>query len=297
MSGRHPTADVRGVIAAHLPDRRMRSVVELGSGLDNVAYEVDGELIVRFSREPDPVVRAALVEREARLLAAVAEVCPLPVPEPVFTAPEQGCLAYAKLPGVPLAELPRQGWSAHGTSIAAVLGGLLDALHTAPVDRWTGLVDVDDRPLAEWLGEAAEYYRSVARHVPVAHRRAVAAFLDTPPPAAVRGLVFSHNDLGIEHVLVDPAGWTVTGVIDWSDAALVDPSYDFGLVYRDLGPDALRAALGRCRRDAADIAALGERAVFYARCSVFEDLAYGVETGRDGYVSRCHAALRWLFPA
>ncbi|MEU8074836.1 phosphotransferase [Catellatospora citrea] len=297
MSGRHPTADVRAVIAAHLPGHRIRSVVELGSGLDNVAYEVDGELVVRFSREPDPVLRAALVEREARLLAAVAEVCPLPVPEPVFTAPESGCLAYTRLPGVPLAELPRQQWSAHGASIAGVLGGLLDALQTTPVDRWTGLVDVDDQPSAEWLGEAAEFYRSVAGHVPVAHRRAVEAFLDSPPPAAASDLVFSHNDLGIEHVLVDPAGWTVTGVIDWSDAALVDPAYDFGLVYRDLGPDALRAALGRCRRGAADIAALGERAVFYARCSVFEDLAYGVETGRDGYVGRCHAALRWLFPA
>ena len=88
--------------------------------------------------------------------------------------------------------------------------------------------------------------------------------------------MFSHNDLGIEHVLIDPVAWTVTGIIDWSDAAIVDPAHDFGLLYRDLGPAALRVALGRYRGDTNDVAALSERAVFYARCRVLEDLRMGL---------------------
>ena len=44
-------------------------------GLDNLAYEVDGELVVR-----------------------VAGCAPLPVPEPGFTDREHGCKAYAKIP-------------------------------------------------------------------------------------------------------------------------------------------------------------------------------------------------------
>ncbi|MEU8001405.1 phosphotransferase [Catellatospora sp. NPDC049111] len=294
MSGRPSIADVRDVLAVHLPGHRIGTVVELGAGLENVAYEVDGALVVRFSREPDPVRRAELVGHEARLLAAVARVSPLPVPEPVFAAPELGCLAYAKLPGVPLPESP--GWVEHGTSIAAMLGELLAVLHAEPVDAWRGLVDVDDQPPAEWLREAAELHEVVAEHVPVAHRRAVQAFFESPPPERGHDLVFSHNDLGIEHVLVDPAEWTVTGVIDWSDAALVDPAYDFGLLHRDLGPAALRAVLARYPA-AADVPALVERAVFYARCSVFEDLAYGVDTGRVGYLDRGVGAMAWLFPA
>ncbi|MFC7246656.1 phosphotransferase family protein [Catellatospora aurea] len=294
MSGRPSIADVRDVLAAHLPGHRIGAVVELGVGLENVAYEVDGALVVRFSREHDPVRRAELIEHEARLLAAVARVSPLPVPEPVFAAPDLGCLAYAKLSGVPLPESP--GWVEHGTSIAATLGELLAVLHAEPVDAWRGLADVDDQPPAEWLREAAELHEAVAEHVPVAHRRAVEAFFESPPPGRGHDLVFSHNDLGIEHVLVDPAEWTVTGVIDWSDAALVDPAYDFGLLHRDLGPAALRAALARYPA-AADVAALVERAVFYARCSVFEDLAYGVETGRVGYLDRGVGAMAWLFPA
>lgn len=88
----------------------------------------------------------------------------------------------------------------------------------------------------------------------------------------------------------------MTGIIDWSDAAVVDPAHDFGLLLRDLGPAAVRAALSGCRTDTDGLAALSERAVFYARCSVFEDLAHGIETGQGKYVDKSLAALEWLFP-
>ena len=165
------------------------------------------------------------------------------------------------------------------------------------MERLAALVDVDDQPLAEWRDEAARTYATVAGAVPAAHRRPVEAFLAAPPPVEGWTNVFSHNDLGIEHVLVDPGTWTVTGVIDWSDAAIVDPAVDFGLLYRDLGPAATNAALGRYRTRAVDRAALAERAVFYARCGVFEDLAYGIRTGRDAYVDKSLAAMAWLYPA
>ncbi|WP_329527796.1 phosphotransferase family protein [Streptomyces sp. NBC_01462] len=293
---RDRVADVRGVVSAHMPDCRIESVVALGEGLDNLVYEVNGELIVRFSKEPDLARRSALVDHEARVLAAVADISPLPVPEPAFTVAEQGCLAYHKLPGAPLLDMSPHQRSAHGTSIAAALGELLTALHAVPVDRLGDLVDVDHQPLAEWRHEATRNYVTVAGQVPAAHRRPVEAFLEAAPPHDGRTPTFSHNDLGIEHVLVDPATWTVTGIIDWSDAAVVDPAYDFGLLHRDLGPAATRAAISGYRTDADDLAALGERAVFYARCSVFEDLAHGIETEQDKYVDKSLAAMEWLFP-
>ena len=283
--------DVRTVVAAHLPGYRVESVVPLGEGLDNVAYEVNGDLIVRFSKEPDPARRAVRVDREARLLTTVAGIAPLPVPTPAFAVPERGCLAYVKVPGRPLVELPRTAWATHGTSIAATLGDLLAALHAVPVDRVADLVDIDDRPFDEWRDEAASTYATVRDAIEADHHPGIEAFFAAPPPAAGYPLVFSHNDLGIEHVLVDPGAWTVTGVIDWSDAALVDPAYDFGLLYRDLGPAALDAATRSY-----GAAMSRERAVFYARCSVFEDLAYGLGNGRDPYVEKSSAALAWLFP-
>ena len=48
---------------------------------------------------------AEIVEREARLLAFVAELTELPVPRPTAVDPEAGSLSYERLPGVPLIEL------------------------------------------------------------------------------------------------------------------------------------------------------------------------------------------------
>lgn len=88
----------------------------------------------------------------------------------------------------------------------------------------------------------------------------------------------------------------MTGVIDWTDAAIVDPAYDFGLIHRDLGPAAVHRALRAYPADARETEAIAERAIFYARCALLEDLAYGLETGRRTYLDKSLAALRWLYP-
>jgi aminoglycoside phosphotransferase (APT) family kinase protein len=282
-------------VAAQLPGYAVHSVAQVGAGLDNVAFDVNGELIVRFSQEADPTRRATAVSRDAALLTAVAEISPVPTPTPRFVVAQWGCLAYQAFPGVPLLTTPQAQRSRTAAAVAAVLGDLLSALHAVPAQRMAGLVEPDHPPLAEWLEEASTLYRTVASHVPPAHRRQVESFVAAAPPAETYQPVFSHNDLGIEHVLVDPVTGAVTGVIDWSDAAIVDPAYDFGLLHRDIGPVGLDAALGAYRTGTNDVAALRHRAVFYARCRVFEDLAFGLDTGRDAYVTKSVAAMEWLF--
>src|SRR4051794_38580592 len=103
--------------------------------------------------------------------------------------------------------------------------------------------------MSTWLEEARALHERVGDAIPKAHRGAVRAFLaEAPPPDAPRdALALCHDDLGIEHVLMDGHG-TVTGVIDWGDAAVTDPAGDLGRIHRDLGPAALDAASPRSRR-------------------------------------------------
>ncbi|AGL19789.1 aminoglycoside phosphotransferase [Actinoplanes sp. N902-109] len=228
---------------------------------------------------------------EAQLLRIVAEVSPLPVPEPVHVDDRLGCLAYRLLPGVPLLTL--HPWPSRtvppAPAVAARLGDLLAALHAIPPARLAGIVPVDDTPPEAWLDEARESWPALEATVPRAHRRAVHAFLaaEAPPPPGT--LLFSHQDLGAEHVLVDPLTREPTGIIDWGDAAVGDPARDLGLILRDLGPAALRAVGPEPDAE--------ERAHFYARCGLLADLAHGLETGRPAYVGKSIAALGWLFPA
>jgi len=240
----------------------------LGEGLDHVVHGTGDGLIVRCAKRPD----AEALEREKRILAAVARVSPLPVPQPVGRS--RVCLVYPKLSGVPLiAARPSKL-----DTIVAQLRSLLDILHRARIDD----AEPDEVPLNEWLEEAEHAYPTLASHIPAPHRPGIAEFLSSTPPPDDHEPVFCHNDLGIEHVLV--SGDTVTGVIDWSDAALTDPARDYGKLYRDLGPIALPPKH------------LRDRAVFYARCGVLEDLAYGLSTEKPAYVAKSLGSLRWLFP-
>ncbi|GGP64645.1 phosphotransferase family protein [Saccharothrix coeruleofusca] len=255
--------ELRRVLAAHLPGLPVESVRLLGEGQENVAYEVNESLVVRRRKRGSVVAEAAV-------LAAVAEVSPLPVPVPLFAEGEW--MAYRKLPGVPLHRVgPRP-------SVVAALTEFLAAVQAADIPA-----PEDDPPLQEWLADAAADYPALP--VPEAFRRPVERFLAAPPPAAGHRSVFSHNDLGVEHVLVDVATTGVTGVIDWTDAAWVDPAYDYGRLFRDLGPSALAATPEPLR----------ERAVFYARCTALEDLAYGVRGGHEVYARRSLESMAWVF--
>ena len=268
------------VLAEHLPTYAVERVELLGEGQDNLAFEVNGELVVRFAKVPDPEE----TDREARLLVKVAEVSPLPVPVPVFSVTELGCLAYWKLPGRQLLGLS----GAPAAEIGAMLGGYLAVVNAVPPERMADVVGVDDDPPSQWLAEAASLYSPST--VPTVHRGRVEEFLAASPPPPRPGLMFSHNDLGVEHVLVDPRTWTVTGVIDWTDAAFTDAAYDLGLIYRDLGPAAFEAALAAYGDDEPR-----ERAVFLARCTVLEDLDYGIRSGKRVYARNALNSMDWLF--
>jgi aminoglycoside phosphotransferase (APT) family kinase protein len=253
------TEAVSTAVRAHLPGYRIRSVEKLGSGLENTAYVVNRDLVVRFPHQPDP----AAIANEVALIRRVWQISPLPVPQVVFH--DDVCLAYKFMKGRPL--------QPEDMIDVEELGELLRRLHAIPVEDVRHLVKEDHDPLQQWLDEAAELYRRHESRLTPHQRSKIEAFLAETPPAQAKPdrLVFSHNDLGIEHVLVDRG--KITGIIDWSDAAICDPAYDYGLLIRDLGEKAPDPP--------PDCEA---RALFYAKCSAIEDFDYGLDRG-----------MRWLF--
>jgi aminoglycoside phosphotransferase (APT) family kinase protein len=268
------TQEIRKLLARHLPGYEVWSVTEAGEGLDNAAHEVNGELIVRTSKESDPALRAKFTRREADLLTAVAGISTLPVPEPVFVDPESGAIAYRRLPGRPLIAHP----VTEPALLAPDLGRFLSRLHGASLEKLEGLVERDRYPMAEWLEDAEKDYRGISERLPADARQQIEGFLGRTLPAEALTEAFCHNDLGAEHVLVDAGAGTITGVIDWTDAAITDPARDLALVYRDLGPEVCRLVLAHYEGhfNGPD----RERAVFYARCKLIEDLAYGLGNPR-----------------
>ena len=175
--------------------------------------------------------------------------------------------------------------------LAPDLGRFLSRLHQTPLEEVDHLVERDAYPPVAWLEDTREDYRKISGRLPMGVRRRIAGFLSRTPPPEARAVAFCHNDLGAEHVLVDARASTITGIIDWTDAAITDPARDLALVYRDLGPEVCRLVLAHYEGsfDAPD----RERVIFYARCKLIEDIAYGLSTpgaGRYAEIGLSHLA-------
>ncbi|GIF47934.1 aminoglycoside phosphotransferase (APT) family kinase protein [Asanoa ferruginea] len=262
---------VRRLLDRHWPSLDVHTVRPLGSGFDHLAYEVNTDLVVRVARSPD----ISEMSGEAEILAAVRAATTVPVPEPILVDASAGLMVYRKLPGTPAAGLPEP--SRVAATVVGALRQLMRDIAAIPVGP------VDDAPPSEWLDEARSEFADIRAEIPAAHQRAVELFLSQEPPPPYTGQpVFCHNDLGIEHVLVDPETRTLTGVIDWTDAARTEPAHDLGRLFRDLGPQ---------------VGPVDDRALFFARCGTLEDLHYGLTEGRDRYAINARAAFDHVFAA
>jgi aminoglycoside phosphotransferase (APT) family kinase protein len=175
------------------------------------------------------------------------------------------------------------------------IGIFLATIHATPLDLIRYVVHEEPFAMADWLEDARTTFAEVQGEIPLSLWPRIEAFLAAPTPAEEYTPTLVHNDLGIEHILVDPASRRITGIIDWGDAAIADPAYDFGKLFRDLGPATLEAVLPHYHATANNPDAIRERAIFYGRCTVFEDLAYGLQAGHEAYLQKSLALLDQLF--
>lgn len=126
------------------------------------------------------------------------------------------------------------------------------------------------------LGRAstATAFERVASDFAAADRDLISSFLAGPPPERPEQIVFCHNDLGAEHVLLDSESGALAGVIDWSDAVHDDPARDFALVWADLGWDIIEGVLAAYVRGGGVVdPGLVERARWFAAHSLAATLA------------------------
>jgi aminoglycoside phosphotransferase (APT) family kinase protein len=244
MAEREVTAELAlSLVREQFPELGAGGIQPFGSGWDNTAYLLDGDIVFRFPRKQSTV---ALLERETRVLPRLAGWLPLDVPEPRWTGrpterfpwPFAG---YRRLPGVAADAANLSG--EERMAAAAPLGAFLAALHAVPAE---GL----DLPRDE-VGRTAFAPRMPELETRLAHLREHGRIGDSapwlrlfegglpgPPPAPA----VVHGDLYARHLLVDD-GRRVSGVIDWGDLHAGDPALDLSIAYGFLPPRAREAFL------------------------------------------------------
>lgn len=209
-----------------------RTIEPFGSGWDNVAYLVDGELVFRFPRREFAV---PFLGREVAALPRLAPRLPLPIPVPLWAgeATERFPWPFAGYRLIRGRTLDAAELSADDRRAAApALAAFLKALHAIPLDGLQlppdELARTDFARRLPLLTERMEALERAGRITD--HPRWIDLFGDgicEPPPA----LAPVHGDLYERHVLVND-GNRVCGVIDWGDVHAGDPALDLTVLYR-----------------------------------------------------------------
>jgi aminoglycoside 2''-phosphotransferase len=249
-------------------------ITPIEGGWSYWTFELDGIWIVRFPRREAIAVAAT---RELALLPELVHFLPFAVPEPSHVGRwnQRPFFVYRRLGGVPFTVQTATPESLR------MLARMLDKLHSFPVARAAELLSTGAPELA-WrrhfgeLWPLVEAYALPAMPADLAKRVGIEfqRFLDqaeTVPYCLV------HNDLGPEHILVDPDTAQPVAMIDFEEAWIGDPAIDFVALWAQVGLEG-RALLFE-DRDLGE--RLDERLWFYRWMGSVHAIIYGVTAPSD----------------
>lgn len=271
-----------------LPEIAIRRAETITTGWDSLVLEINGDWIFRFPRRPE--IEAGH-EKEIALLPELAQMVSLPIPrfEYVFRRDDkcpQPFVGYRKIPGVPLS-LTRLS-PTQIAQAASQIGRFIGQVQRFPQERATQLGVTGGSPSA-WREEYARLYAQVREQIVPLLKPATQAslknlceeYLDEPQHVRFSPVLL-HRDLTSDHILSDPETGMLTGIIDWEDASIGDPAFDFtGLLYdygREFTAQALSAYPGQ-----AD-GRFWPRIRFYAAIIPCHEILYGLSTGAERHV-------------
>ena len=279
------TDEMRVLVEQLFPSIGVRSFEPIGSGWTYDTYEVNDEWIVQLPRSQEAVdslrAQLALLPELSREVSAL-----IPVPSLVSVDPP--AMIYPKLHGAPADEAPSGYWPER-------LGRFLYDLHMVPPE-FVGLRATTAEGVRETRRRDCDRLAEVV--VPrLDHdgrdraERLLTAYLDDDRLWGF-ATCLTHGDLGPEHVLVGPTG-DLVGVLDWEEAAIGDPAWDFAWWLHEMPDEGERA-----------LAAYGgpPDPAFRARARLawslmpWYEVAYGVDTRAETFVDSGLRGVRARLP-
>lgn len=209
---------VKAVITKEVPSLEIYSLKLILTGADNLVVEVNGEWIFRFPKEEKLIVGQ---EREGKLLILLRDQISLPIPYYFYQGNHPAFAAYRMMKGDPLDTKAYLSLSAEKRQkIAASLALFFTELHNSiTVDQAKKLGYQEfNTPKVVFPGSGA---------IQLMAKDALAHLKQRP----AQRLVLLHNDLHGENMAFDSCKEEITGIFDFSDAAIGDYAIDFGRLF------------------------------------------------------------------
>lgn len=239
-------ARAAALLAGHLPVADGVGLEPLGRGDFCLAFRL-GRQVVRVARHTEA---ATALEREACVLGKIGARLPLSVPRPTYHS-ASACPPFTVHDEVVGEVLTQEAWLTMTPTAkertATDMAAFMSALHSLPAEigLGCGVRQLDGTALAHDLHEASAgtIYSLLERETQGRLEAALKGW--SVPVSQGRCPVLLHCDLAPGHLLGDPSTGRLTGIIDFGDLAVGEPTRDFIYLYEDYGPSFLTAVLER----------------------------------------------------
>lgn len=253
------------------PDLAIHDIRIFTSGWDNDLYVINGHLAFRF---PKNRAVAQGVATEIRLLKFLKEQG-----EPALKVPdyhpwygvngELACVNYEFIGGTAFNNAQEERTEEN----ARKLGVFLSQLHRLEPPK-----GIASKKKADWKAFYCSIQREILPHLISSDRNAVqtlfAEFLGNSDEE--EGQTLLHGDLTASNIISSEGA--ITGIIDFTDAHIGDPAFDFAGIYWDCGPEFTEQVL-RFYNGKRPQELLRRVQRFYGLQPVFHELLYSIQQG------------------
>lgn len=258
------------------PELQSRAITRIDEGKDNYTLEFNHKLILQTPRRKEDCQRMIF---EYRLLNSIKDRFDIKIPEPLYFSDGTGAcktvlIGYSKIEGVGVDIIKET--STNIDSLSTEIAEFLKKLHAVPQEVLIDPISCNgkDMEYSKKHKEAINFFRRKgAQIINAQNYKFIGEYLESVESeiAAENGCkAIIHHDLRTEHILIDPGTGKVSGVVDWMDGCIGDPSEDFAFILRDLGHDFYRKVVKQYGVPSSQN--LAKKSYFYSLLSFFNDI-------------------------
>lgn len=269
-------------ISDEYPDIKIKKFQANEKGWDNDIVIINESLVFRFPKSEDVILK---VEAEGKLLHLLKKKHPilqLPDYEYLYQNQMLKCVRYDYLEGRMLGDISMDSFK-NNQENARLLGDFLTKLHSIDPAEADTMNLKTLHTLEYWEALHSSVREEILPYLKDREKdlinRIFRDFLEEFPGYSIKKSII-HGDLTASNIIYSEKKGRISAVIDFTDAQLGDPAFDFAGIYWAYGENFTKEVLSWYQTDESADALFKRVQSFYGLQPIFHELLYDVRNGK-----------------